>query len=217
MDLYNIIIENKEIFKFVYTIIIAFICFIIVMKTHRLFHLSLYQGIRYFRNAFFFYGLASITRLFLLGIYFPVIKIIFEFFIIMGGFFLLYSLLWKRIETKDSISSLFNKGVMLFYILALIISFLDYLWQTFSFMFISQIILFIFASIVSYNKYRKSEGGDFLRLYFIVIILNLIAWTTNFIVAYFLNWYQAGVIGVYVMNMIIFFLFLYGVLRVTTK
>jgi len=98
-EIYNFIAQNRELFRFLYSIIVAFICFIIVLKTDRLFRISSHQGIRYFRNAFFFYGLAFIFR-YILGnpVYFNQMRLVFEFFMIMGGFCLFYSLLWKRFE-----------------------------------------------------------------------------------------------------------------------
>ncbi|MFH1521631.1 MAG: hypothetical protein ABIF18_01605, partial [archaeon] len=64
--LYEWILTNKEFLKVAYALIICFICAIIVLKTDRMFKLSDYQGLRYFRNAFFFYGLAFVVR-FILG------------------------------------------------------------------------------------------------------------------------------------------------------
>ena len=135
MLLYELIIGNKELLKILYTLIIAIICVFIVIKTNKLFRISLHQGIRYLRNAFFFYGIAFIVRYFLgtisfqgdlNNIYNSLIKISFEFFIIIAGFFLLYSLLWRRIKSSEkNFSSLFNKGVAIFYFMAFIISFLD--------------------------------------------------------------------------------------------
>ena len=91
----------KELFKIFYAIAIGLICAFIVLKTHRLFRLSHHQGIRYFRNAFLFYGAAFIIRFFVGSpfIYdlmtrevFSLINFVFEFFLIMAGFFLLYNL-----------------------------------------------------------------------------------------------------------------------------
>jgi len=227
MYLYEFMIYNREVFKLIYTIVISIICFAIVIKTDRLFRLSFHQGIRYFRNAFFFYGLAFIMRYFLGTVYIftsrtvlhaSAMKVVFEFFLIMAGFSLLYSLLWKKFEPrKESISSLFNARFALFYCIALVVVILDVLWKTYTFMFLLQIVLFGSASIVSYIKSRESKRGSFLRLYFIVIFLNLIAWLANFIVASFLSWHQGGVISIYILNIIIFFLFLYGVTRTTIK
>jgi len=229
MNLYTLIIENKEIIKIFYGLIIALICLVIVIKTNKLYRLSLHQGIRYFRNAFFFYGIAFIIRYIIGAIsfygYMPlgydfIIKILFEYFLVMAGFFLLYSLLWKKIETtKESyVSSLFNTKIAIFYLMALVIVFLDYLWQIHYFLFFSQIILFIFASALSYANYiENGKQHKFLKFYFVAMILSLAAWVLNSLAALYLNWHQWVLISVYLMNIIIFLLFLYGVVKVTKK
>ena len=214
------IIENKELLKFIYTFLIAGICAIIVVKTDRLFGLSSHQGIRYLRNAFLFFGVGFIVRS-LLGI--PslphdMLRVLFEFFLIMAGFFLLYSLLWKRFKTFIKFSSLFNPWILIFYLMALIIALIDNLWSTHILMFFSQILLFSFASIISLKNYIKNgKKHKFLKFYFVAMVLSLAAWTLNALAALYFKWDQAIVLNVYVINIIIFLLFLYGVVKVTKK
>ncbi|MCX6746632.1 MAG: hypothetical protein NTU63_00685 [Candidatus Pacearchaeota archaeon] len=64
MSLYSWIITNKEVFEIIYALMICLICALIVVKTDRFFRLSLHQGIRYFRNAFLFYGIAFLFKYF---------------------------------------------------------------------------------------------------------------------------------------------------------
>jgi len=218
-QLYSFVAQNKDLFRFFYSVLIVFICLIIFLKTHRLFRISSHQGIRYFRNAFFFYGLAFTARYFLWAPNYSVImKTGFEFFIIMGGFFLFYSLLWKKFENSKETSSLFNSKIFIFYILALIFVVLDSLWQTYNFMLFSQIFLFGFASIISFANYKKNgEKHKFLKMYFIIMVLNFIAWTLNFIFASFLSWRLRWVANIYVINVLVFLIFLYGVIKLTKK
>jgi len=221
MEIYNFIIENKEVLKIFYAIIIGAICTVIVLKSDRLFRLSFHQGIRYFRNAFLFYGLAFVTRYFI-SPFLPeppqiILKALFEYFLVMAGFFLLYSLLWKKIESTgtDYVSSLFNKKLLIFYFMAFVIIVLDYLWNSYYFLFSSQIILFIFASIISFSNYIKNgKKGNFLKFYFIAMILNFFAWILNAFVALYFEWSQLILIFIYAMNLIIFLLFLWGVIKV---
>jgi hypothetical protein len=218
-EIYSFVAQNRVLFRFLYSVIIAFICLIIVLKTDRLFRISSHQGIRYFRNAFFFYGLAFIFR-YILGnpIYFNPMRVVFEFFMIMGGFCLFYSLLWKRFENSKDVSSLFNSRIIIFYILTIIIVALDYLWKGFTFMFISQIILFFFASIISYQNYKKDgKKYKFLKLYFIVMVLNFIAWILNFAFTAFFDWRLRWVANIYIINVLVFLIFLYGVVKLTKK
>ena len=65
VELYNFVAQNKDLFRLFYSALIVVICFVIVVKTDKLFRISLYQGIRYFRNAFLFYGIAFTLRYFL--------------------------------------------------------------------------------------------------------------------------------------------------------
>jgi len=217
---YNLIAENIELFRFFYSVLIAFICLIVVIKTDRLFRISFHQGIRYFRNAFFFYGIAFILRYPLTyGPYFFLIKPLFQFFMIMAGFFLLYSLLWKKFEmSKGSRSSFFNPIISVFYMITLIIIFLDYLWFTYYFMFFSQIILFGLASIISCRNYKQNgKKHKFLKLYFIIMMLSFFAWVFNFVFGTFFNWRLRWLANVYALNIIVFLVFLYGVIKLTKK
>lgn len=219
MLLYNLIIENKELLKILYALIIGAICLFIVIKTNKLFRISLHQGIRYLRNAFFFYGLAFIIRYIFTAIfsYNLFIKIAFEYFMIMAGFFLLYSLLWKKIEsTETALSSLFNKRIAIFYCMAFTLAFLDSLWETSYFMFFSQIILFACISIISFINYKRAgRRHKFLKFHLTAMILGLVAWTLNTLVALYFNWNQGILMNIYGINIIFFLLFLYGVIKVT--
>lgn len=217
---YNFIAENIDLFRLFYSMLIAFICLIVVVKTDRLFRISFHQGIRYFRNAFFFYGIAFLLRYALTaGPYFFLIRAFFQFFIIMAGFFLLYSLLWKKFESnKGSKSSFLNPVIVSFYIITLIIVLLDYLWYTYYFMFFSQIILFALASIISCRNYKQNgKKHRFLKLYFIIMLLSFFAWTFNFIFGTFFNWRLRWLANVYALNIIVFLVFLYGVIKLTKK
>ena len=228
MDIYELILENREAIKIAYGIIIALICMIITLKADRLFRLSLHQGIRYFRNAFFFFSLAFLVRyvagtLLLLGYihyaFYPLLKGVFEFFIIMAGFFLLYSLLWKKFESpiNPSPSSLLNRAVLIFYLMTMTILSLDYLWETYHIMFASQIILFLFTSIISYINYKRNSEHKFAKYYFIAIFLSLITWILNAVVALYLDWSRAIVIDLYILNILAFFVILIGAVSVTRK
>ena len=224
---YEWLVANKEILKIFFGLIIGVICTAIVLRTHRLFKLSFHQGIRYFRNAFLFYGIGFLVR-YILGallffnlinsVYRPIITGIFEYFLIMAGFFLLYSLIWKNIEgenTKYS-SSLINPKISLFYVMTLILVLLDCFWGGLSFMFVSQVILFLIASIISYMNYSKGKTQyKFRKFYFIAMLLNFLAWLSNMLVVFFFNYNQNVIINIYLLNLVVFILFLYGVVKVT--
>ena len=223
MDFYSFIIQNKEIFKLVYSLIIVAICLLIVFISNKFFRLSLHNGIRYFRNAFLFFAVGFFIRYIVKFIipensfphYNTIITSLFEFFLITGGFFLLYSLMWGKFEVKKgSQSSLLNFRVVIFYTLSVIIVLLDYLWNTLYFMFILQIIIFLYASIISFTKISKNKQRQFPKLYFIAMLLALFAWVLNALVI-LLGLGLSSTINIYIFNLIFFFLFLYGVVKVT--
>ncbi len=226
MDLYSLIIGNKWALEVLYAFVICLICVIIVVKTDRFYKLSLHQGIRYFRNAFFFYGIAFVVR-YIFGIfsdfsigYADILKVMFEYLIIMAGFFLLYSLLWKRIESEkeDYLSSLFNAKIAIFHVMALVISVLDFLWQTYQFMFLSQIIIFVYAFGISFNNYKNfGKQHKFLKFYSVAMLLSLAAWILNTLAAAFFEWNPGILIDVGAINIMFFLLFLYGIIKFTQK
>src|SRR3989344_268129 len=225
MNVYDVVIQNKEVFKAAYAALIVFICLVIVLKTHKLFKLSSYTGIRYFRNAFFFFGLGFFSRYFLK--YFFEVKglesfsdfplLLFEFFVIMAGFFLLYSLIWKRLDFSKSFanSSLLTPGVLVFYMFAIIIVILDYFWQTLTLMFLSQVIVFLIASIMSFNNTLSltKKKNHLSKLYFVAMITSFLAWVLNAVTVLIINWEQTLLINIYILNMLFFLFFLYGVFK----
>lgn len=220
---YELLIQNKEILKLIYALIVISICLFIVYKTNKLFKLSSHQGIRYLRNSFFFFALAFIARYFF-GTFsqnFPKFyaistKFFFEFFIIMAGFFLLYSLLCKKIHKTKNYSSIFNKGISIFYSLTFIILLLDIIWKTSFFMFASQILTFFCATIISFMNYRKKgKKHKFLKFYFIAMLLSFTAWSLNAFVVLFFQLGREMMVNIYAINIFIFLLFLYGIIKVT--
>jgi hypothetical protein len=226
MDLYSWIIKDKYLLDIFYTLLIGFICAVIVVKTDRFFRLSLHQGIRYFRNAFLFFGLAFITK-YIFGLasdlsigYSCLFGIIFEYLLVMSGFFIFYSLIWRKFESTDKgyVSSLFNPRILIFHAMALVIALLDFLFATYYFMFFSQIAIFLSASSIAYvNLKRSGEKHKFLKFYFFAMFLVLFAWILNFLAASLFNWNTLILINIGIMNLIFFLLFLFGVLKVTRK
>lgn len=221
MDLSLLVMKNKWILEALYALVICSICMIIVLKTDKFFKLSLHNGIRYFRNAFLFFGAGFLAR-YLFGIFSDfsiinsyIIKIIFEYFIIMAGFFLFYSLIWKKFASKEEYSSLFNLKIIIFHLMAIILAVFDSLWQSYNFMFFSQMIIFFYTSAISLINYRKKQDKQFLKFYFIAMLLVFFAWVLNFLAASFFHWSHLILINIGIINIIFFFLFLYGVIKVT--
>ena len=219
----ELILENKEIAKIIYGFILTIISIAIVLRTDYLFKISYHQGIRYFRNAFFFYGIAFIFRYLFFDLFisnpYPInyetIKFIFEFFLIMAGFFLLYSLIWKKFEDKEGYpSSLMNRSIIIFYAMTLILVLIDLVWKSYYSLFISQIIIFLIASIVAYKNYiNLGRERKFLKFYFIAMVLSLATWSINALAAFYLSWNPIAIISIYFLNISVFFIILIGVFK----
>jgi len=226
MDFYSFIVQNKEAIKLVYALLVIFICIMIVLKTDRLFRISEHNGIRYFRNAFFFFGSGFAIRYFLplpfnrfdlLPQYSFLIEILFEFALIIAGFFLLYSLIWKKFEIRTR-SSLLNGRIAVFYAMTLILVLLDFILGFFYLMFLSQIIIFAYLIVLSYKNYmERGNKHNFPRFYFFAMLLGFFAWFLNALSALYFKWNNLMLINTYGFNLIFFLLFLYGVVKVTRE
>tara|TARA_Y100000310_G_C20661260_1_gene804931 strand:+ start:561 stop:1226 length:666 start_codon:yes stop_codon:yes gene_type:complete len=221
MEAIPILVQNKESIKVFFGAIVLLICLIITLKSDRLFKLSSHQGIRHFRNAFFFYGLAFLSR-YIIGSYYNPYSlsiIFFEFFLIVGGFFLLHSLLWRRFRhiERGYTSSLLSPITFVFYIMAIVLVLLDLTWRAYFFMFLSQMIIFLAASIISYNNFRKKPRKFFPKFYFVAMLLSLVAWILNALAALILNWNKGVLSGVYLINIVVFLLFWIGIMKVTKQ
>ncbi len=224
MDLHPLIIQNRFILEAVYALIISAICAVIVLKTDKFFRLSLHTGIRFFRNAFLFFGVAFIAR-YVFGIFSDLavenifeIQFLFEYFLVMGGFFLLYSLIWKRFETSNEryFSSLINTKVAIFHVMAVIIALLDVVWMTYRFMFFSQMIVFFYAMTIAYSNFRKDKRKHKFPLFYLVaMFLGLVAWVLNFLAQAYFSWDKGLLVNIGLINILFFLLLLYGVIKVT--
>jgi len=223
MGIGMLILQNKWILEILYMLLVSSICLVIVSKADRFYRLSSHQGIRYFRNAFLFFALGFIIRYifglfsdFSLG-YYEVVRGMFEYSLVMAGFFLLYSLIWKKFEfsKRDDETSLFNGKIMVFHSIAVIVAILDILWENYNFMFASQIMTFLFASIISFANYKQMKKHKFPKFYFVAMFLGLVAWVLNFLVATCFNWSPIVLIDIGLINGIFFLLILCGVIKIT--
>jgi len=210
------IYEYREILKVVYALAIIFICSIIFLKSDRLFKISDYQGLRYFRNAFLFYGLGFFFSFILLSLndpmpYFPgsfalIVSNLGEFFLLLASFFLLYSLIWKRVEKEKNFHSLFNIKMLLAYLGSLIIIFIDNLLSIGIFE-LFQIFLFLSMSIITFNTYSKNKfRNSSYRNYFLIIVIGLLSTLINYVSI--IN-PAVGRSYVYILNSVFFFFFFY--------
>lgn len=218
----ELIFSAKELLKASYALAVLLSCFMIVIKSDRLFKLSDHQGLRYFRNAFLFYGLSFAVKFVLGGItnplgnstgnqtFFMITNYLFSFLTVMAGFFLLYSLIWKYIEKKKNYHSLLNIQVGLMFFVSIIIVYGDFLLDANYFVNYSQIILFSVMLIISFSNYIKDKGEHlFVKYYFLTMIVGLTTWILRLFVT--MNVY------VYLTNLLFFMIFLFMISKITSK
>jgi len=194
--------------ELLYCLIIVFASTFIYFKTRRIYKLTSHKGIKSFRNAFFFFGVAFLVRLLAFFISFYHISstiqitatVIFNYFLSMAGFSVVYSLVWKNIPENRK---------YFFHPLALAIAIIDVFTHHYMII-VSQLAVFAYAMIVSYGNYKKSrDKSNFLQLYFIGLVLALIS--------YFFNLLSNIVPLIYIYARAVtasaFVIFLYGVMK----
>jgi hypothetical protein len=177
---------------FILFIIILLTSILIYKKSITYYKLSLYQGFKHFANSFLFIGLSAITTFSqnILSKYLKnsqpthetTILNIFEgltflnfYFLAMGVFFLIYSLVWKEIKLK-------NFNILILNLLAFILSYISY--QKEYLFYILVIILLIYGIMISYEKYTSSKNKQS-QLYLISLILITITFVIQLLLGFF--------------------------------
>ena len=215
----NFLVHNLELVVILYALLIRSICAFLVLKIDRMFKISDYQGLRYIRNSFFFYGI-SFLALFVVGkinpVPFPqfpqVIWFLFKFFILSATLFLIYSLVWKKVERVKSHNSLLNPRSILIYIVALTLAFVG--GHVF---YITQIILSLSILIISLNNLIKNKNKyPFLKYYFLAICASLLHWAMSYFL-YLGAEFSPLLMGSIVANLAFFLIFLGGILNISKK
>jgi len=219
IDLVNVYLQNKFFIDLLYFIILLIPGLTIFFLSKKLYQVSKYEGIKYFRNAFLFYSL---------GIFFGLIttifqnysEVIFSLSIVLGeysltiaGFYLLLSLGWKKLQGSSQIPNRFY----LLHTLALIIGILDFLVGGRFVMFSIQILLFAVAIFVSFKNYITSPKAAFLKYYFFAMVLFFITWILNFANEFMPQPTSILSICSLVITTIVFYIFFIGILLFTKK
>lgn len=211
----------------IYTILVLAPTITIFIKTRNLYSFSGYKGLNYFSKAFlflaigfFFRYLATLLRIFFHDnqlntiTNFGILTTAMEFFLVLPGLLLLYSLIWKKFEKRIYKNRFLGNSETLIYLIAILLALGDYLLQSFLLMYTSQILLFMIASIVSYKKTREKKR-PMMQLYFIAMVLFFIAWIINFIAQYTINMLPVLRVYVYLITVTVCFIFLYIIAKLT--
>jgi len=207
--------------EIIYAFVIILCSLMIYFGTRELYELTSHKGIKYFRQAFLFFALAYFFRSFIKFIikYFD-LRNIFEFAPMLFGpitlflfaylssiaiFYLLYSVIYKRLEKKKYV-------LYLIHAIALVFAFLILLSQNPLMHLYINGILFILAGITVYFAKINSKKKKGQNLYTIYILL-FIFWILNILdilVPAFIEIFQ---LIIYLSSISIFLTILYKVLR----
>lgn len=210
----------------IYSLLVIIPSLIIYFKVFKLYNFSKYVGLKYFSNAFLFLSLGFLVRYFVminnvLSGYqhqtiqsFNFLLILMEFLLILPGMFLFYSLIWKKFEDKSYSITPINTSLFIIYSLALVFAVIDYILQSLILLYLSQILLFGLATIISYKNYRERKH-TFKQFYFISMVLFLVIMVINFIAQYTINDYPVMRVYAYIMTVVVVFIFLYITKKLT--
>ncbi len=208
--------------EIIYSFVVILCSLMIYFGTREIYDLSSYKGIKYFRQAFLFFGIAYFSRFIiqfmvmssnLRGIFevYPMILGYIALFVFMylnsiSIFYLIYSMSWKKWKDK-------SKMVPIFHAVAIIIALLSIAFRNSIFYLGLNLVLLIYAIIMtliaSYNQRHNLKKNNLLAIYlllFIFFILNVF----SVLVPIFLEPLK---LFIYLISLGIFLVILYKVLR----
>ena len=210
--------------EFIYSFVIIFTSLMIYFGTKEIYSLTSYRGIKYFRQAFLFFGIAYLCRFFIefVILSFNVRRIIevstypvvlgyialfaFMYLSSISIFYLIYSVLWKKFKDKP-------KSIYIFHAVAIFIALASIFFNNQLFYMGLNVLLLLSAiiliSLSFYNQRHKTKKNSLLLIYlllFIFFILNVF----NILVPVFM---ESLKLLVYLVSLGIFLVILYKVLK----
>ncbi len=201
----------------IYSFVIILASLMIYFATKELYELSSYKGIKYFRQAFLFFAIAYFFRSFIKfvmfnfgigdmryfqhGIFFGILTlIIFSYFSSMAIFYLVQSVLYKRIN---------GKMVYVFHGLAIIISLSIALFMNPITLLLVNLFLLCFVFAAYYFAHKDSKNNSLSVIYGLLAFF----WTVNFVDIIIPNFFQSFQLVIYIVSIAIFLVILYKVLK----
>ena len=186
----------------------------IYFKTKGFYNLSKYLGIKYFRYAFLFFGLAYLSRFIihllqlfgmasnLMGLrrfMFPIFMIPVGYLSTIAIFYLTYSTIWKKINYKH------------FLILSNLVAIIAFITKSPFILSILQFLLLLATFIISFIKHkRRRKTSNTRALYLLIAIFWLINIFVLDIRKFFLCEYK---IIFQIMSVVVFFVIYYEVIK----
>lgn len=214
--------------ELLYTLIVVFCCIVIAKHTRCLYNLSFHNGIKYFGEAFVFWGLGYIVRLVYIisllyinsmnSIVLSIIHLAFEYLLTLGGFFLVYSLIWRLLDEMTSSFLAVRFRILSLHLLALALSLVDMAINTTQLLYIVQLFALGYAGILTYDHWKTSEKKSmkdtFASLYLIALCAAFIGYLVNYIAEFFIYQFPWVRFITYIFTSSVFAIIMYGVLRI---
>lgn len=208
--------------EIVYVFVIILCGLFIYYGTKEIYQLSSHKGIKYFRLSFLFFAISYFFRFLIKSVMFlfgprqianfsplfsgPIMQILFIYFSSMAVFYLLYSVIWKKIDKEE-------KRIIFFHLTAIFISILSIIFNNFIFYLILNLFLFSFVMIIFFishklNKTKKSKNNLGIIYFFLLLF-----WFLNILDILIPTIIQPFQILIYLFSIGIFISILYKVLR----
>lgn len=169
--------------ELVYSLIILVLCFLVFYKTKEMYDLTKHKGIRFFRYAFMFFGLAYAFRLLLFfiiivnttvcdfcshtKILIPVSHFIVAYFSTMAIMYLVYSTIWKKISLKHFLT--FSN------IVALLIAFIAFVFRSPIMLSLIQFLLLVCSSVIITKNNKINKRINTKILYYLIFVFWLLS------------------------------------------
>ncbi|MFA5070928.1 MAG: hypothetical protein WC511_00990 [Candidatus Pacearchaeota archaeon] len=209
--------------ELIYSFVIMLCSLMVFFGTKQIYELSSHKGIKYFRLAFLFFAVAYFARYFikfflmafgvgslheLSYLFFDPTGIlttfIFMYLSSISVFYLLYSVVWKKLE---------DKKIYLVHIAAILIAFVSILSRDGIFLLFVNLFLFIIVSLTFYFARRNSKKKK--HTFYAVYMLLVFFWILNILDILIPSFFQGFQIIIYLFSISIFLTILYRVIKKT--
>lgn len=207
-----------------YSLIIIVFALMIFFSTRDIHKLSSHKGLGYFRNAFLFFAIAYFFRfiikiafillnyktLFFYGQFISIATLfVFVYASTMAMFYLLYSVMWKKLPRK-------YENIFVLHIVAIIVSIISITTKdNFLILLVIQALVFLYVAIESYRSYKRSRRRKGVLNVYIIYILLFVFWILNILEILTPNFLGLVQMLIYAASVGLFSLILYKVLRKT--
>jgi len=214
--------------ELIYSFVIIICSLMIYYSTKEMYELSSYKGLKYFRYAFLFFAIAYLFKSFIkfLLVYFGASRIIeinpwfigmitlfvFMYFSSLAVFYLVYSLMWKRLNGKSGI-------IGIFHILSIAIAFITITTSQIEILFGVNLFILaiaIFGLIITHKEsqtYKESKNKKKSSNIYVIYTLLFVFWILNIIEVLIPNFLQFYQLLIYLASLGVFLTILYKVLK----